>query len=478
VTVQAAPDSAPDSVPESSPGSASGFARETGPASAPDAPAPAPASVHPHLLFWVPALLRLCLVFVAAGVCWWLAGPVAGLCVALAITVALLVVQLAYLHQLGEWLIHPHSSRLPDGWGAWTDVFARLYRLRRDDERNQDELAEWLARFRQAMHLLPEGVAIMDDVLLLEWCNPAAERHLGLTLAKDKGRRVTNLIRHPEFIDYIILGRYQQPLTLAFRGRKLVVQIIPFENRRQILVTHDATETERIEAMRRDFIANASHELRTPLTVIVGFLEIALADPGLDEKTRTAHLTLMTEQAQRMQCLIGDMLTLSRLESDEYPLKRERVDMKALVEQVALDARALSNGRHEIEFSAEGPDLMGSTEELRSAFGNLATNAVRYTPEGGRILLSWTRGGSEDRQDLRFTVADTGIGIDEQHISRLTERFYRVDKSRSRETQGTGLGLAIVKHVLLRHGGRLAITSEPGKGSVFTAVLPNTSLPG
>jgi two-component system phosphate regulon sensor histidine kinase PhoR len=172
------------------------------------------------------------------------------------------------------------------------------------------------------------------------------------------------------------------------------------------------------------------------------------------------------------------MLTLSRLESDEYPLKRERVDMKALVEQVALDARALSNGRHEIEFSAEGPDLMGSTEELRSAFGNLATNAVRYTPEGGRILLSWTRGGSEDRQDLRFTVADTGIGIDEQHISRLTERFYRVDKSRSRETQGTGLGLAIVKHVLLRHGGRLAITSEPGKGSVFTAVLPNTSLPG
>jgi two-component system phosphate regulon sensor histidine kinase PhoR len=314
----------------------------------------------------------------------------------------------------------------------------------------------------------------MDDVLLLEWCNPAAERHLGLTLGKDKGRRVTNLIRHPEFIDYIILGRYEQPLTLAFRGRKLVVQIIPFENRRQILVTHDATETERIEAMRRDFIANASHELRTPLTVIVGFLEIALADPGLDEQTRTAHLRLMTEQAERMQRLIGDMLTLSRLESDEYPLKRERIDMKALVEQVALDARALSNGRHEIEFSAEGPDLMGSADELRSAFGNLATNAVRYTPAGGRILLSWTRG----EKDLRFAVADTGIGIDEQHISRLTERFYRVDKSRSRETQGTGLGLAIVKHVLLRHGGKLVIGSEPGKGSTFTAVLPNTSLPG
>jgi two-component system phosphate regulon sensor histidine kinase PhoR len=275
-------------------------------------------------------------------------------------------------------------------------------------------------------------------------------------------------------MDYIILGRYEQPLTISLRERKLIVQIIPFENRRQILVTHDATETERIEAMRRDFIANASHELRTPLTVIVGFLEIAMADPGLDEKTRTAHLMLMTEQAGRMQRLIEDMLTLSRLESDEYPLKRERVDVKALVEQVAGDARALSNGRHEIAFTVDGPDVMGSTEELRSAFGNLASNAVRYTPEGGKIELHWLRGPN----DLRFEVVDNGIGIDEQHIARLTERFYRVDKSRSRETQGTGLGLAIVKHVLLRHGGKLAIRSVPGKGSVFTATLPNTSLPG
>ena len=430
--------------------------------------------MNPRVVFWVPALLRLSMVFLVAAIVWWLDGPVAGLALALLVTVGLLLSQLTYLHKLGEWLNDPQSSRLPDGWGAWTDVFARLYRLRRDDERHQSELVEWLARFRQAMHLLPEGVAIMDDVLFLEWCNPAAEKHLGLTLERDKGRRVTNLIRHPEFIDYIILGRYEQPLTLSIRGRKLVVQIIPFENRRQILVTHDATETDRIEAMRRDFIANASHELRTPLTVIVGFLEIALADPGLDERTRTAHLELMTEQAQRMQRLIEDMLTLSRLESDEYPLKRERVDVRTLVEQVANDARALSHGRHQIEFTVDGPDVMGSTEELRSAFGNLASNAVRYTPEGGRIDLRWLRG----LNDLRFEVADNGIGIDEQHIARLTERFYRVDKSRSRETQGTGLGLAIVKHVLLRHGGKLAIRSVPGKGSVFTASLPNTSLPG
>jgi two-component system, OmpR family, phosphate regulon sensor histidine kinase PhoR len=429
--------------------------------------------MNPKLLFWVPAVLRLGLLFAVAGLVWWMAGLIAALVFALLGVVIALFMQLRYLHELGEWLVVPHSSRLPDGWGAWTDVFARLYRMRREDERHQAEMAEWLARFRQAMQLLPEGVAIMDDVLFLEWCNEAAERHLGLTMARDKGLRVTNLVRHPEFIDYVILGRYEQPLTLSFRGRKLECRIIPFESRRQILVTHDATDTERIEAMRRDFIANASHELRTPLTVIVGFLEIAMSDPDLDTDTRTAHLALMTEQARRMQRLIGDMLTLSRLESDEFPFRRERVDMRALIESVALEAKALSGGRHQVDVQFDGPDVMGNQEELRSAFANLASNAVRYSPDGGTIGLSWHRAAD----GLRFAVQDSGIGIEAIHISRLTERFYRVDKSRSRDTQGTGLGLAIVKHVLLRHGGRLAISSVPGKGSTFTAVLPNTSLP-
>jgi two-component system phosphate regulon sensor histidine kinase PhoR len=429
--------------------------------------------MNPKLLFWVPALLRLGLLFAFAGLVWWWMGLVAGLSLALAAAVTAIIVQLSYLQKLGEWLEHPQETRLPDGWGAWTEAFARLYHLRRDDKKHQAELTEWLARFRQAMHLLPEGVAIMDDVLFLEWCNPALERHLGLTMERDKGLRVTNLVRHPDFIDYIILGRYEQPLTLAFRGRKIECRIIPFENRRQILVTHDATDTERIEAMRRDFIANASHELRTPLTVIVGFLEIAMGDPGLDVTTRTAHLSLMTEQAQRMQRLIQDMLTLSRLESDEFPLKRERVDIKLLVESIAAEARALSGGRHTIEVAVDGPDVMGSMEELRSAFANLASNAVRYSPNGGTIRLAWSRGPDA----LAFAVTDCGIGIDPEHIPRLTERFYRVDKSRSRETQGTGLGLAIVKHVLLRHGGKLTITSQPGKGSTFAATLPNTSLP-
>jgi two-component system phosphate regulon sensor histidine kinase PhoR len=272
-------------------------------------------------------------------------------------------------------------------------------------------------------------------------------------------------------MDYIILGRYDQPLTISFRERKLIVHIIPFENRRQILVTHDATETERIEEMRRDFIANASHELRTPLTVIVGFLEIA-AQEGLDAATRASHLKLMTEQGHRMQHLIEDMLTLSRLESVDYPMRPEPVDVGKLMDQVLREARALSAGKHEVTAEVSGPNVLGSYEELHSAFGNLVSNAVRYTPAGGKIHLVWRVFDN----GVKFMVEDTGIGISPEHISRLTERFYRVDKSRSRETQGTGLGLAIVKHVLLRHHSTLQIKSEAGKGSTFIVCMPKTAI--
>lgn len=428
--------------------------------------------MNPQLAFWVPAALRVSIILLGTGIAWFFWGPAVGLIIGLLAMAGLVLLQLHYLYQLSNWLDNPDSAKLPDGWGAWTDIFSRLYRLRRDDERNRAELSEWLARFRQAMSLLPDGVVIMDDVLFLEWCNPAAESHLGLNLERDKGMRVTNLIRNPAFIDYVILGRYEQPLTLAMRERKLIAHIIPFEARRQILVTHDATESERIEMMRRDFIANASHELRTPLTVINGFLEIASAQPDLDPETRAAHLKLMTEQGNRMQHLVEDMLSLTRLESDDYPLRAEKIDMKNLLNQILEEARALSGGRHDISLVEDGPDIQGSLEELRSAFSNLVSNAVRYTPERGTIELSWqcTKTGPQ------FSVRDTGIGIRPEHISRLTERFYRVDKSRSRETQGTGLGLAIVKHVLLRHSANLVIDSRPGRGSVFTVKFPNSAV--
>lgn len=429
--------------------------------------------MNASLLFWIPAVLRLAVFMFGAAVFGFFFGLVPGLIAALVVLVGQLGVQLFYLYQLNAWLDEPNSAKLPDGWGAWTDVFSRLYRTRRRDEKSQAELTEWLARFRQAMHLLPDGVVIMDDVLFLEWCNPAAEKHLGLTLERDKGMRVTNLVRSPVFMDYIILGRYEQPLTLSFEERKLVVQIIPFESRRQILVTHDATDSDRIDMMRRDFIANVSHELRTPLTVINGFLEIALGQDELEPQTRAAHLKLMAEQGRRMQNLVEDMLTLSRLESIDCTVcTTEHVKVQMLLESILREANALSAGRHAITLEIDGPDIKGSTEELRSAFGNLVSNAVRYTDDGGSIRIGW-RVAADGPQ---FSVQDTGIGILPEHIARLTERFYRVDKSRSRETRGTGLGLAIVKHVLLRHGATLSIESVPGSGSTFTVQFSNRSL--
>jgi two-component system phosphate regulon sensor histidine kinase PhoR len=410
-------------------------------------------------LFWIPVALRLALVSVvglAVGYVW---GLLAGVSIALLALAFLLLQQLFYMYRLSAWLEDPEQIRLDDGGGTWTEIFAKLYRMRREDQRNRAELAEWLSRFRQAMSQLPDGVVIMDDVLFLEWCNPVAEQHLGLSLATDKGMRVTNLIRSPEFIDYIILGRYEEPLTLTVDDRKLIVRLIPFENRRHILVSHDVTDFERLDQMRRDFIANASHELRTPL-------------PELDGPTRARHMKLMVEQGQRMQHLVEDMLVLTRLESMDYPLREEEINMRELLGQIEAEANALSAGRHQISLVVDGPDLRGNTEELRSAIGNLVSNAVRYTPDGGQVDIHW----SESDAGPKCTVSDSGIGISQEHLSRLTERFYRVDKSRSRETKGTGLGLAIVKHVLMRHDAQLHVQSEAGKGSKFTIQFPRSAM--
>lgn len=422
----------------------------------------------PRSLFWVPVVVRFLMVWSAGLVAWYLWDVTVGLAVAFLVLTLLVIVQLRYMYQLSLWLDTPEEVRLGDGWGSWTEIFAKLYRLRRDDERSRNELAEWLSRFRQAMSQLPDGVVIMDDVLFLEWCNPVAEQHLGLSMAKDKGMRVTNLVRSPEFIDYIILGRYDEPLTLRLNERKLVVRLIPFENRRQILVTHDVTDMDRIEQMRRDFIANASHELRTPLTVINGFLEIAHLQPDLDPEIRAQHLKLMVDQGKRMQNLVDDMLVLTRLESLDYPVREEVIDMRALLEQVRAEGEALSGGQHVVSLEFNGPRIKGSHEELHSAIGNLVSNAVRYSPDGGKITIRW----QENALGPCCSVSDSGIGIKPDDIARLTERFYRVDKGRSRKTQGTGLGLAIVKHVLMRHNAQLRIDSEEGKGSTFTIQFP------
>ncbi len=429
--------------------------------------------MNPHVLFWIPAALRLAFIWIGSAVLWYFFGPVIGLLAGLLLTTAITVSQLYYLAELDIWLDSPRSERLPNGWGAWHAVYAHLYRLNRNEERSKKDLTEWLTRFREAMSFLPDGVAIMDNVQFLEWCNPMAEKHLGLNLERDRDMRITNLVRNPEFIDYIILGRYDKPLEMTFNERRLVLQIIPFENRRQILVTHDKTESLRIEKIRRDFIANASHELRTPLTVINGFLEVALSQPDMDRETRLSHLQMMREQGERMQSLVENMLVLTNLESTDYPLKREAFDVHWLIRQIVQAGQAISNGRHTMSLELDGPQtLYGSMDEIRTAFTNLVTNAIRYTPDGGDIAVKW----AVTDEGPRFSVRDTGVGIESHHIPCLTQRFYLVDKSRSRKERGTGLGLAIVRHALLRHDAQLDIESEPGRGSEFSAQFTNRIL--
>ena len=369
----------------------------------------------------------------------------------------------AYL--LGRWLEAGEPADGPRTSGLWDELHALLHRSRREGARREAELVHSLNRWRAAARALPDGVVLLEDERI-EWCNDTARVHLELDPSRDAGTAITHLIRLPEFLEYLAAGDFSRPVEVRPPdGRVLSLQVVPYGESQRLVLSRDITRFERIEKMRREFVANVSHELRTPLTVIAGFLENLRADRAAADPDRRS-LDLMDDQARRMQRLVEDLLTLSSLESSPPPPLEEAVDMAGLIERLAADARALSAGKHQI--STEGRPavtLMGSEKELASALGNLVSNAIRYTPAGGAIRLKW-----RDLPDGgEFEVEDSGIGIAAEHLPRLTERFYRVDRGRSRETGGTGLGLAIVKHALSRHGATLHIASEPGKGSRFTA---------
>lgn len=426
----------------------------------------------PAWSFWWPPLARLTLVAIAAVVVELVFGAASGLIVAAGGFLVLILVQLSYLQSLQRWLIAPRAEDIPEGWGAWGDVFAELYKARRREQKNRDKLASALERFMQAAQALPDTVVILDTDDRIEWCNSSAHAQLGLTVPRDRGQVITNLVRYPEFGVYLAGADHREALSLrthAARPRVLSIQIIPFGEAEKLLLSRDVTTLERTETIRRDFVANVSHELRTPLTVINGFLE-HLTEGKLEANSAKRQLNLMREQALRMTRLVEDLLTLSRLEAGDNPLREEEVDVPRLAASLLEEGRTLSNGRHSLSADVEPVLLRGSTDELRGAFSNLVSNAIRYTPEGGSITLRWSR--DRETGDACFSVSDTGIGIAPEHIPRLTERFYRIDRSRSRETGGTGLGLAIVKHVLLRHQAMLEIESEPGRGSTFSCVFP------
>ncbi len=396
-----------------------------------------------------------------AGAAWGWATLAAGLCL-------LLLHHLRQLSLLDRWLADPIAGRVPEGKGSWSEALTALHRFERAASAREAALADALVRFRRAAQALPDGVVILDAEKRIEWCNNTAGMHLGVDGRADRGQPIANLVREPQFAAYLAAGEDAPPVRIERgAGRALLLQLIPYGGQQKLLLSRDTTQAERLETMRRDFVANVSHELRTPLTVLVGFLE-TLRELDLDAQRRRDYLDMMREQSSRMQRIIDDLLTLSVLESAPPPAA-ERVRVRPLLERLRAEAGALSGGRHDIALDASPRlDLAGSEHELLSAFGNLVSNAVRYTPAGGKVQLLWR----ESAAGASFAVQDSGPGIAPEHAARLTERFYRVDRSRSRDTGGTGLGLAIVKHALSRHQATLEIDSRPGAGSRFTARFP------
>ena len=369
------------------------------------------------------------------------------------------------------------QPRLPGVWGDVADRIRRLLKIR--DQQYRDSQAQ-LDEFLAALQASPNGVVLLDAQGRIEWCNQTAAQHFGFDAKRDMQQHIANLVRDPAFNAY--MGKLDFALPVEIPGNfstparpvKLSVHVHGYGNNRKLLLSRDITALEQAEAMRRDFVANVSHEIRTPLTVVAGFIETLQTLP-LKKTERDRYLELMAQQSQRMQTLVDDLLTLSRLEGSPAPGVSEWTSTASLFAQAEQEAKALSaiiaplHG-HQLAFEP-GPvcEIAGINSEICSAVTNLVTNAVRYTPEGGSIRVGWmvlADGRGE------FSVTDSGPGIATEHLPRLTERFYRVDRSRSRESGGTGLGLAIVKHVVQRHGAELHIKSQPGHGSCFSIIFP------
>lgn len=378
-----------------------------------------------------------------------------------------------------RWLSRGEPSTPPAVGAVWAEVGERARKALLKLTRQAADSEAKLAKFLEAMQASPNGVVLLDAGWHIVWCNLTAAQHLGIDGKRDVQQIIKNLVRDPGFTAYLGAGDFSGPIEIPGRDylqeppQRISVQVHPYADGRMLLLSRDVTALQQAETMRRDFVANVSHEIRTPLTVLSGFVETMQHLP-LDEADRARYLGLMAQQAERMQTLVNDLLTLSRLEGSPVPGTGESFDAGELLDTAMDEARGLSavlaQGSHVlVRVFGPAPRLVGSRNEWHSAVSNLLSNAVRYTPAGGQVSAGWRLlpdGGAE------LAVADTGPGIAAEHLPRLTERFYRVDRSRSRETGGTGLGLAIVKHVVQRHGAQLRIESRLGKGSVFTIAVP------
>ena len=373
------------------------------------------------------------------------------------------------LNQLSRWLAKP-SKQTPEVIGIWEEVYYQLYQLYKRQRRSRRKLTSILDRFRKSTQALPYATIILNDLNEIEWFNPAASQMFNLHSNIDIGQRIDNLIRQPKFVNYLLKADFKKQLKFPINQRKIILSITPYGDGQHLISARDITSLSQLDEMRRDFISNASHELRTPLTVMSGYIEFL--QHKADEKIKIP-LENIQQQTVRMNKIITELIDLAKLESAENVDYTKTVDIKTLLNDVYNEACSLDQDKHHIELVIDTEDgttanLYGSYEELRMAFSNLLTNAIRYTAEGGDIKIF----SSTHETGISIGVQDSGVGINYEHIPRLTERFYRVDEGRSREQGGTGLGLSIVKHVLDRHNASLHILSEPGRGSTFCCEFP------
>ena len=418
---------------------------------------------------WTFALARLAGILLAGLALGLLVGPI-WLWVLLAACL-FLAWQLVNLHRVDRWLRLRSQIDPPDLGGIWGDVIGQVVRLHRRKQFHKQRLVQLYRELRRSTAALPDGVIILSPQSEIVWFNRQAARLIGLKRPVDVGLRVDNLIRDPSFVHYLHGDDFALPLIIrppVHAELFLALQLVPYGSGQSLLLVRDVTRQMRLEAMRKDFVANASHELRTPLTVISGYLDVLADDPSIDVAW-AGPIRDMRSQAQRMNTIIADLLELSRLESTDGEAVRVPVDVPSLLQRMQRDALARSDRPRQMLLDLQSEDgLYGSLQELESAFTNLLVNGIKYTPAEGVVRMRWWTDG----EGAYFSVTDTGIGIPAEHIPRLTERFYRVDSGRSRERGGSGLGLAIVKHAMQLHGGWLDVQSTEGKGSTFTCHFP------
>ncbi|MBU2977635.1 phosphate regulon sensor histidine kinase PhoR [Alteromonas sp. C1M14] len=417
---------------------------------------------------WLRSAVRLTsylLIFALTG--WYMDDMV--LAVAVGAT-GLLAINYWQLFKLNRWLWHSRKMSPPTVTGVWEHIYEGIYYLQRRNRNKRKELGALVKRFREGSEALPDAAVVVDSKACIIWCNRLARLELGLKWPSDAGRRLDNLIRHPDFIAYFHESDFNHPIEVPSPtnpSKSFEYRVMPYGEEHLLVIARDVTRVSQLEEMRKDFVANVSHELRTPLTVISGYLEI-LPDTEQNPMVNKA-LGEMSAQTQRMQSLIEDLLVLSRIEASSERIYENTVNMPVMLQQLEKEAATLNKEKqHQIHFHVDTSLIVYGVEtELRSACSNLVFNAVHYTPKGGEIHVYWRR---ED-DGAKFIVADNGDGIEQNHLARLTERFYRVDKARSRKTGGSGLGLSIVKHVLSHHNSHLEIASEMGKGTTFSFLL-------